>query len=474
MGDLMIFTQIEFLLFFILLLGFLSVARENRARKIILLVGSYYFYAYWDWRFLGLLFVSTFSDYQIGRLLSKTTTPGMRRLLIVTSLIINLGILAGFKYCNFFVSSLQHLLIPIGIDVGTLSLILPLGISFYTFRTLSYTIDVYRRKLEPCTNLLDYAVFVSFFPTMVAGPIVRASELLPQLTRTVTLSSHDVLSGFRAFVIGLFMKVFVADGIATFTNFVFGNVAVFNSLTVWLAVVGYSIQLYCDFAGYSMMAIGVAKAIGYEVPENFNFPYLSENIADFWRRWHITLSSWIRDYVYISIGGSRKGKIRTFLNLLFAMSLCGLWHGAAWTFVFWGLFHGLALVIHRIWVSGRSLIETQAVGESKPFYSFLGRITTLLTVAVGWVFFRADGFSSALVILGKMFYHTAGVGWYHPFVLFVLVTFILIHIAELFKLGEYHRLSLSAWYTPAVIFTMIWLYIVFHPKEFEPFIYSQF
>jgi len=470
----MLLTQIEFLLFFLLLLGCLSVSRENRTRKIILLIASYYFYAYWDWRFLGLLFISTFSDYLIGKHLSESAILGRRRLLIFTSLLINLSILAGFKYFNFFVSSLQHLLTPIGLNVETLSVILPLGISFYTFRTLSYTIDVYRRRLEPCASLLDYAVFVSFFPTMVAGPIVRASELLPQLTRSVTLSINGTLSGFRSFVIGLFMKVFVADGIATFTNYVFGNVAVFNSLTIWLAVIGYSIQLYCDFAGYSMMAIGLAKAIGYEVPENFNFPYLSKNIADFWRRWHITLSSWIRDYVYISLGGNRKGKIRTYLNLIFAMSLCGLWHGAAWTFVFWGFFHGLALALHRIWITVKSRTETKADRDSNPFSGFLGRIATLLTVVVGWVFFRADGFNSALVVLGKMFYPTAGVDWYHPFVLFVLLFFVIVHFVELFRLGEYHKLPLSAWYTPAFVFTMIWLCIVFGPKEFAPFIYSQF
>jgi len=470
----MFFTHIEFLLFFLLLIGCLSVMRGNTARKIILLAANYYFYAYWDWRFLGLLFVSTFSDYQIGQHLSKADKSVHRRSLILASLLINLSILAGFKYCNFFVSSLQPLLTSIGLHTGTLSIILPLGISFYTFRNLSYTIDIYRRRLEPCISLLDYAVFVSFFPTMVAGPIVRASELLPQLKHPVTLNSYSVLSGLRSFVIGFFLKVFLADRIAMFTDYVFGNVAVFNSRTVWLAVVGYSIQLYCDFAGYSMMAIGAAKAIGYEVPENFNFPYLSRNIADFWRRWHITLSNWIRDYVYISLGGNRSGKFRTYLNLLIAMSLCGLWHGAAWTFVFWGFFHGLALTLHRCWLAWRGPSETHSDGESNPYSSFFGRIATLLTVVVGWVFFRAEGFRGALVVLGKMFYPSAGVGWYHPFVLFVLFCFVLIQLAELFRLGEYHRLPLSAWYTPTVIFTMVWLCIVFGPKEFAPFIYSQF
>ncbi len=470
----MLFTQIEFLIFFISLLGCLMFARGNRARKIILLVASYYFYAYWDWRFLGLLVVVTFSDYQIGSLLSKAVPSKQRRLLIATSLLIDLSILSGFKYYNFFVPSFQHLLASVGLHVGTLSIILPLGISFYIFRTLSYTIDVYRFKMEPCTSLLDYALFVSFFPTMVAGPIVRASELLPQLMQSVTLNSYTVISGLRSFVIGFFLKIFVADRIAIFTDYVFGNVAVFNSPTVWLAVLGYSIQLYCDFAGYSRMAIGVAKAIGYRVPENFNFPYLSKNIADFWRRWHITLSNWIRDYVYISLGGNRKGKVRTYLNLLLAMSLCGLWHGAAWTFVFWGLFHGAALALHRGWMAWRGRTEIQTDDEPSSFSGFLGRIATLLTVVVGWVFFRADGFRNAFVVLGRMFYPTAGVSWYHPFVLFCLGSLVLIHLTELFGLGDYHKLPLSAWYTPTAIFTMIWISIVFRPHEFAPFIYSQF
>ncbi len=341
----MLFTHIEFLIFFTALLGCLWAVRENRVRKVLMLAGCYYFYAYWDWRFLGLLAIPTVSDYLIGKYLSRSISPTRRGLLVAASLTINLGILAAFKYFKFFVSSLQHLFIPLGLQTDSLSIILPLGISFYTLRTLSYTIDVYRGKLEPCTSLLDYAVFVGFFPTMVAGPIVRASELLPQLVRPVVMDFQNILSGFRLFVIGLFLKVFVADRIAMFTNYVFGNVGVFDSLTVWLAVTGYSVQLYCDFAGYSEMAIGVARAMGYQVPDNFNFPYLSRNIADFWRRWHITLSNWIRDYVYISLGGNRKGEVRTYLNLMVAMTLCGLWHGAAWTFVFWGLWHGAALLL---------------------------------------------------------------------------------------------------------------------------------
>jgi len=270
------------------------------------------------------------------------------------------------------------------------------------------------------------------------------------------------------------MKVFMADKIAIFTNYVFDNVSVFNSPTVWLAVIGYSIQLYCDFAGYSMMAIGVAKAIGYEIPDNFNFPYLSRNIADFWRRWHITLSNWIRDYVYISMGGNRRGDSRTYVNIISSMTLCGLWHGAAWTFVFWGLFHGMALVFYRIWSRGRSRAEDRTYGNSSWASRFFGRFLTLLTVGVGWVFFRSDGFNSAIGALSKMFYPSPGVSWYHPFVLLVLLCFAFIHFTELFQWGGVHRLPQSAWYTPALIITMIGLCVVFPPKKFAPFIYSQF
>jgi alginate O-acetyltransferase complex protein AlgI len=470
----MLFTRTEFLFFIIALLALLFIIRENRARKCILLAANFYFYMWWNWHFLALLLIPIISDYQIGKYLAETKLLRKRRLLLIASLIINLGILGVFKYYNFFVSSLQNLLSPLGLNLKTLSIILPLGISFYTFRTLSYTIDLYRKKIEPCKSLLDYAVFVSFFPTIIAGPIVRASELLPQLARPVFLGLNNVLSGSRSFVIGLFMKVFVADNIAPYTDYVFGNVNVFNSLTIWLAAFGYSMQLYCDFAGYSLMAIGTAKTIGYDLPDNFNFPYLSKNIADFWRRWHITLSNWIRDYLYIGLGGNRKGQIRTYFNLLTAMALCGLWHGAAWTFVIWGLFHGVALALHRLWgtTSIKSVISKN--GNVDYAYKVLSFLATMLTVVTGWVIFRADSFSNALTFLDKMFYLCSGIAWYHPFVIFVLVFFIIIHFSEYYQWGKYLTLPLSAWYTPPVLFTMIWLCLIFYPKEFAPFIYALF
>ena len=468
----MFFTQIDFVVFFLLLLGCLVCISGNTFRKVILLAASYYFYAHWDYRFLGLILISTVVDYHVGKLLAKENTLRRRRLWLGLSIVVNLGILAAFKYANFFISSLAYLVRPLGLDYGTLNLILPLGISFYTFKTLSYVFDSYRHRIDPCASLLDYALFVGFFPTMVAGPIVRASQFLPQLKTKRPITVQNLLLGFRLFAIGLFMKVFVADGIAGYVNYVLDNAAVFDSGTIWLAVIGYSFQLYCDFAGYTSMAVGVGKILGYDLPENFNFPYLSRNINEFWQRWHITLGSWIRDYIYIPLGGNRKGAFRTHLNLVVSMMLCGLWHGAAWTFVFWGLLHGVALTVNRMWAIFR--VPVRDPGSGPVFLRFLGWLTTLLTVVVGWVFFRARDFEHAGLLLEKMFYPQGGVIWYYPFVLFVLAFCILIHLEELSHWQDFHRLPITAWYTPVTLFTMIWLCVIFYPKGFNPFIYAQF
>ncbi|MBN1905489.1 MAG: MBOAT family protein [Deltaproteobacteria bacterium] len=468
------FIQTEFYLFFFLLLICLYIFSDNnRIRKSILIFANYYFYAYWDWRFLGLIIITSFSDYTVGKALSKSNSTSFRKLLITISILINLCILAGFKYCNFFIHSLNLILEPFNFDLSTLPIILPLGISFYTFRTLTYTIDVYRKKIEPCSNFLDYAIFVSFFPTMVAGPIVRASELLPQLQCTTALKYIHILYGLKLFVVGAFLKIFVADGLAPFTNTVFDNIAVFSSLTIWLASLSYSIQLYSDFAGYSMMAIGISKAMGYDIPKNFDFPYLSTSISEFWKRWHITLSNWVRDYIYISLGGNRKGKIRTYSNLIFSMILCGLWHGAAWTFAFWGFYHGVALVINHVWrlIPKHRNVDKEVITPLKELSS---HFITLLTVIVGWVFFRADGFGNALIAVNKMFYPVSGVVWYYPFSIFIILSFIIIHFIKSSRVGDCLDIPIKAWYAPAFLFCMIWLCLVFGPKEFTPFIYSQF
>ncbi|HEB42090.1 MAG TPA: MBOAT family protein [Candidatus Dependentiae bacterium] len=423
-------------------------------------------------RFLSLIIISTLVDYVVGTCLSKTDTVYKRKLLLILSIVVNLGILGFFKYYNFFVSSLVLLLKPVGFNLKTLNIILPIGISFYTFQTLSYTIDLYRRKIEPEKSLLDFAVFVGFFPQLVAGPIVRAAHFLPQLKSPAVLTGENFVIGFRLFIIGLFKKVFIADRLAMFVDPVFANSGAFDCITTWMAVVAYSIQIYCDFAGYSDMAIGAGKIMGYDLNTNFDFPYLSKSIREFWRRWHISLSTWIRDYLYIPLGGSRKGHVRTYINIMVSMLLCGLWHGAAWTFVFWGGLHGVSLAVSRIWSNFR---KTGDRGETYSSVAALSKwALTMFVVIIGWVFFRSQDFQHAFIVLGQMFNPKPGIMWYQPFVIFILLTTALFHLLQALKLCDFLSLPVKAWYTPAALFSMIWLILVFYPKEFKPFIYFQF
>ena len=455
-------------------IAFLLTARNHRARKLFLLAASYYFYAYWDWRFLGLILASTLIDYSVGLCLKRTTVPAKRKLLLIVSLVCNLGLLGFFKYFNFFVGSLQALIAPLGWHVGSLNILLPVGISFYTFQSLSYTIDMYRGRIKCCDDFADFALFVSFFPQLVAGPIVRASVFLKQLETPRQLTWLRAGEGFRQFTIGLFKKAFIADRIGVFVDGVFGNAGVFDGPTTWLAVMCYAIQIYCDFSGYSDMAIGAARAIGYDIPVNFKYPYIARSVTDFWRRWHISLSTWLRDYLYIPLGGNRKGPRRVCINIMIVMVLGGLWHGAAWTFVFWGAMHGVALVVTR-WASAR--IDARGLHRAaRIFLAAGGWLMTMLVVLVAWVFFRsaAGGFPQALAILDKMFVNLQGVSWYHPFAIFALVLMSMSHALQATRFRHWRDLPVTKWHTPAVLFLMLWLVIVFPPSGFTPFIYFQF
>jgi len=414
----MLFTQIEFFIFFSILIVFLMFIKSNGIRKRLLLLASYYFYAYWDWRFLSLILISTILDYIVGLGLVRTNRPNRRRLLLLTSIICNLGILGFFKYFNFFVQSMETILGSFGFHSGTLHIILPIGISFYTFQTLSYSIDVYRGRLDPCRNVFDFAFFVAFFPQLVAGPIVRASEFLPQLRSNAQLSWYGTFLGFRQFTIGLFKKVFIADHIALFVDYVFENAGAFDGVSTWLAVLAYGLQIYCDFSGYSDMAIGTARIIGYHLPTNFRSPYLATSMTDFWHRWHISLSTWLRDYLYIPLGGNRKGPMRTYVNIFITMLLGGLWHGASWTFVVWGGLHGATLVIEK-WLQQRFRVKT-ASAAVWCLPGIFGWFVTMLIVFTSWVFFRAASFQQAFLMLRQMYSFSGGIAWYYPFVLFTL------------------------------------------------------
>ena len=466
----MIFSSLEFLLFFaVVLVGLGLLHGKNSLRKSLLLAASYYFYAFWDWRFLSLIWISTIVDYLVGLGLSRAISAGQRKLLLSISLSVNLGLLGFFKYFNFFIEPFSQIVESFGFHAGTLNIILPVGISFYTFQTLSYTIDIYRGKMEPHESLLDFALFVGFFPQLVAGPIVRASHFLPQLKEYKPLTGVNFYAGFQRVTYGFFKKVFVADRLAVFSDHVFANAGGYDCATTWLAAIAYSLQIYFDFSGYSDMAIGVARVMGYDLGENFDFPYLSKSPREFWRRWHISLSTWVRDYIYIPLGGSWKGIGRTYLNVIITMLLCGLWHGAAWTFVAWGGLHGIALAGNRLFQRREGVSTSRRVPAVLPWFF------TMLFVVLGWVLFRAESFSMAELMMRQMFFPEPGINWYFPFVPFVLVVVVVVHTIKAKGYFDTWFLPESARiYSPALLFSLLWLAIIFYPHGFNPFIYFQF
>lgn len=365
----MLFNSLHFVLFFLVVFG-LTWTLRNRvtARNAVLLVAGYYFYAWWDWRFCFLLAFTTLFDYFCGRMLfvpghvpdeplARTTRD---KWFVAASMTVNLVILGFFKYYNFFAESAVDFLNHLGLQahLPVLNVVLPLGISFYTFQSMNYVIDVYRGELEAEKSLLNFGLFVSFFPHLVAGPILRATSLMPQVKRPSDIRWEKISVGFYLFIWGLFKKVVIADSVSGISDNIFANftgtVSKVHSTstmagggTALLAVYAFAIQIYCDFSGYTDMARGCAKIIGFELPHNFNLPYFAANASDFWKRWHISLSTWLRDYLYIPLGGNRKGTVRTYFNLMTTMLLGGLWHGAAWTFILWGFYHGTLLCIHH-------------------------------------------------------------------------------------------------------------------------------
>ena len=476
----MIFSSFVFLFFFITVVT-LCVVVPQRYRKLVLLVASYYFYAYWDVRFTLLILASTLVDFVVGPLIHHARTRVLRRMFLFASLASNLGILFFFKYYNFFVDSAAQILSTWGLNVTNLNIILPVGISFFTFQTMSYSIDIYRGKIKPVRNIVDFALFVSFFPQLVAGPIVRASEFLPQLKNPVKITRENLWAGFQIFLMGLFKKLMIADAVAPLVDQVYANPAYFSSVTVWLAIIGYGIQIYCDFSGYSDMAIGCARMLGFRFNQNFNMPYLSRNIAEFWRRWHISLSSWLRDYLYISLGGSKKGNFRTYVNLLVTMLLGGLWHGASWNFVIWGGVHGIALGIHRAWnsrVTNRSSKTKTDSNDANLTIVQVGRVgATLLFVLLTWVFFRAQDLETTLAIFRKLlFIDAGGTTWIYTYVIIAILFCVIGHIVGARRNADEHVYfrsprSLSAAF--AVVITCLTIF-VFAPNNVSPFIYFQF
>jgi alginate O-acetyltransferase complex protein AlgI len=395
--------------------GFWALAallpEKRTARSAFLLAVGYFFYGTWNPRYLVLIFASSSHDYCVGRLLGIARRPAHRRLLLLASVGADLAVLGAFKYFDFFADSFAALLAVFGVTTVPphLGLLLPVGISFYTFQSLSYTIEVYRRRLAPTRNAVDYLAFVSFFPQLLAGPITRAAAFLPQLLRTPVLSSERASRAIFLIGLGLIKKIAIADVLgAQIVNPVFSNPVMYSAVETLAAVYGYTFQIYTDFSAYSDIAIGSAALLGFDLPQNFNAPYISASLREFWQRWHISLSSWLRDFLYIPLGGSRHGPIRTYLALIATMFLGGLWHGAAAKFAVWGLIHGLALVVTRL--IQRSGLPDRLPGRAR---RIVGVFLTFHIVAAAWVFFGAPSFDGALEVfrsLGSMDLSAANVG----------------------------------------------------------------
>ncbi|MFQ5430481.1 MAG: MBOAT family O-acyltransferase [Phycisphaerae bacterium] len=388
----MIFSSWLFAFFFAAVFAAYWTLPTRRLRHLFLLAASYLFYMSWNPWLVTLIIGSTVLDYAVGRALGRTKQPNRRKLLLLLSIAGNLGVLAIFKYADFFILSCRELLAAAGVhaNLSTLSIILPVGISFYTFQTMSYTIDVYRGKVGPVRSFVDFALFVAFFPQLVAGPIVKARDFLPQLQTRKRFSWQRLESGTVLFMVGLTKKVLVADNLAGLVDPVFADPSRFVTRDLWLAMFCYGGQIYCDFSGYTDMAIAVSRVLGFDLRPNFASPYLARSLTDFWHRWHISLSTWLRDYLYIPLGGSGNGRWRTYRNLMVVMLLGGLWHGASWTFVIWGAIHGVVLAVSKAFASGEAAVSTRLGAAGRRVRAGLGWAVTLLVVHIAWVFFRCQ------------------------------------------------------------------------------------
>ena len=479
----MVFSSIEFLIFFAIVFVTLLVAESkpvigkvaeshiHRFRHIFLLVASYIFYGWWDWRFCFLMLSLTFIAYISAKNISEEKFTAFFKILGIAFPLVILGF---FKYFNFFLESFSNVF---GIEnMGTLNIILPVGISFYTFQSMSYTIDVVRKDIKS-EGFLNVALYVAFFPQLVAGPVVKASDYIPQLHEDRRITKENVISGAQIFVFGLFKKVVFADHLSVFVDDVFSKPEAFHSFSVVLAVISYSIQIYFDFSGYSDMAVGCAKCIGYDFSRNFNMPYISKNPSEFWKRWHISLSTWLQQYLYISLGGNRKGTARTYINLLLTMVLGGLWHGASWNFVLWGALHGILLCIHKIFKRIRKGKKGNA------FSNALSVFGTYIMVCLSWVLFRAEDFSTAFAVYKKMFIWSNGILQIYTWAIISVVVVITATAIAVVAAKKKNEITVNGFYpilnpekmSHQIIFiTALGLIVIFAYTGNNPFIYFQF
>ncbi|MEI6595945.1 MAG: MBOAT family O-acyltransferase [Bacteroidota bacterium] len=482
----MLFNSIDFAIFLpiVFLLYWFATRGNLRFQNILLLAASYFFYGCWDWRFLFLLIFSTLLDYFTGIKMHEANSEKRKKFWFWLSVTVNLGFLGVFKYYNFFAASFAEALGHVGVQANfwTLQVILPVGISFYTFHGQSYVIDIYYNRIKPERNFIDYSLFVSFFPLLVAGPIERATHLLPQIKKQRTFDYEKAVDGLRQILWGLFKKIVIADNCASYANNIFDTYQTQSGSTLLLGAVFFAFQIYGDFSGYSDIALGTARLFGIELLRNFAFPYFSRDIAEFWRRWHISLTTWFRDYLYIPLGGSRGGKWKAIRNTFIIFLVSGFWHGANWTFIAWGAFHALLFLPLLLLQQNRKNTNSVAEGRILPNLKELWQMgSTFLLVVIGWIFFRAESISVALDYIGRMFQKSLlSVPNFRPktLVMNLLYVFIMV-IIDWIQRKNKHGLSteqlssykFSRWSFYCLIIFLIWLN---SSNDIKTFIYFQF
>ena len=475
----MLFNSGLFLfLFFAFFIGYTALKNRFTARLVFVILFSYYFYYKSSGFYFLLLAIVTLTDFFLAHCMSRAKTLLARRILLTISISIGLGILGYFKYFNFFGATFSAI---IGGNFQPADIFLPVGISFFTFQSLSYTIDVYRRNIEPLDKLLDYTFFVSFFPQLVAGPIVRARDFIPQIRQPLIITREMISTGIYLIICGLFKKAIISDYIGiNFVDRIFDNPALYSGIENLLGVYGYGLQIYCDFSGYSDMAIGIALLLGFRFRINFDSPYKSANITEFWRRWHISLSSWLRDYLYISLGGNRKGKIRTYINLMITMLLGGLWHGANWNFVIWGGLHGAGLAVHKFLISVFRWDKTQ-ICNSRDYRHWISVFITFHFVMLGWIFFRNPSLGNCGIILSQIFGNLQiHILWQvlmgYKLVFLLIFTGYLLHFApvriENYVKEKFFNIPILA--KAAMTIILIYFIVQIKSSDVQPFIYFQF
>ena len=472
----MLFNSIEFAIFLpIVFIIYWFFGNKNLSiQNYIILFFSYIFYGWWDWRFLILIFLSTLVDFYVGNKIFQYKNISKRKFLLLISILFNLSLLGIFKYFNFFIESFNIALNFLGHDNrhSTLNIILPVGISFYTFQTMSYTIDIYRRKIVPTNDFLSFAAFVSFFPQLVAGPIERASNLLPQILSKRKFNYIQSVQGLRLALWGLFKKVVIADSLSFYVNFVFANVNTSSGVDLFFGLVFFAFQIYCDFSGYSDIAIGISKLLGFELKSNFKFPYFSENISEFWRRWHISLSSWFRDYVYIPLGGSKEGRFKNFRNILIIFSVSGFWHGANWTFIMWGILHFIIYLLHNflIYISKNFKIKIENIIYEKIIKIFKIILTFFLT-SLAWVFFRSESVRDSFIYIKNILFNESYKFTISNGLIYIII---IILLDILWKDNEREPYNIENKIIRYVFYIVSILLIVNHFSSDQQFIYFQF